>query len=260
LFYYFSPAILLTTAMNEKPDDDELAGIERILGYHFFEPQHLIRALTHPAYANELLQQNTRCMDQEAYSTLGDAVLKTGLILFLMERGLTTKGEITQAKEELESNVSLARIGVRIRIRSYIRLGRGAKDLWRSGEETILADTLEALIGAIFLDSDAGFGVVRQCIGKWFEPELKKSGRTIPDQVAPAKKKTGTKQTAQKAPARKVPVKKAPERKVTSQKNEGPAPRKKVPLVPQPLTPLPSSSRHGAPRGMKSGSRQPWRG
>jgi ribonuclease-3 len=246
--------------MNEKPDDDELAGIERILGYHFFEPQHLIRALTHPAYANELLQQNTRCMDQEAYSTLGDAVLKTGLILFLMERGLTTKGEITQAKEELESNVSLYRIGLRLGIRGYVRLGRGAKDLWRSGEETILADTIEALIGAIFLDSDAGFGVVRQCIGKWFEPELKKSGRTIPDHIVPAKKQTGTKQAAQKAPARKVTVKKVPERKAASQKNEGPASRKKVPLVPQPVIPLPSSSRHGAPRGMKSGSRKPWRG
>ena len=109
------------TAMNEKMDDDNLGEIERILGYHFFERQHLIRALTHSAYANELLQrENTRCMDQEAYSTLGDAVLKTSLILFLMERGLNTKGEITRAKEALESNVSLARIGVRLKIRKYI--------------------------------------------------------------------------------------------------------------------------------------------
>jgi len=62
----------------EKKDD--LAGIERIIGYHFFEPQHLIRALTHPAYANELIQKNRICLTQEAYSTLGDAVLKTSLI------------------------------------------------------------------------------------------------------------------------------------------------------------------------------------
>ena len=149
-------------------DDDDLTGIEQILGYHFFERQHLIRALTHPAYANELLQQNKKCMDQEAYSTLGDAVLKTDLILFLMERGVTTKGEITQRKEELESNVNLARIGKRLKIRNFIRLGRGAPDLWRSGEETILADTIEALIGAIFLDSDSGMGIVKQCIVKLF--------------------------------------------------------------------------------------------
>jgi dsRNA-specific ribonuclease len=154
----------------EKKDD--IAGIERIIGYHFFEPQHLIRALTHPAYANELIQQNRICLTQEAYSTLGDAVLKTSLILFLMEKGIQDKGSITQVKEQLEDNASLARIGHRMKIKRFIRLGHGAKDLWRSGEDTILADTIEAIIGAIFLDSDAGLGVVRQCIGTWFGPEL----------------------------------------------------------------------------------------
>jgi len=146
--------------------------IEAILGYHFFEPQHLIRALTHPAYANELIQKNRICLTQEAYSTLGDAVLKTSIILFLMEKGIQSKGGITVIKEQLEDNFSLARIGRRMKIKRFIRLGKGEKDLWRSGEDTILADTMEALIGAIFLDSDAGFGVVRQCIGTWFEPEL----------------------------------------------------------------------------------------
>jgi ribonuclease-3 len=113
-------------------------------------------------------------MDQMAYSTLGDAVLKTALILFLMEKGIQTKGGITQEKEQLEDNITLAKVARRFRIRKFIRLGRGEKSLWRDSEEKILADTLEALIGAIFLDSDAGFGVVKQCIGTWFEPELKR--------------------------------------------------------------------------------------
>jgi ribonuclease-3 len=155
-------------------DTDDRAEIEQILGYHFFEKQHLIRALTHPAYAHELLQQKTLFMDQVAYSTLGDAVLKTGLILFLMEKGVQTKGGITQEKEQLEDNVTLAKVARRLRLKKFIRLGHGEKGLWRDGEDTILADTLEALIAAIFLDSDAGFGVVKQCIGSWFEPELKR--------------------------------------------------------------------------------------
>jgi ribonuclease-3 len=153
-------------------DQKDITDLEQSIGYHFFEKQHLIRALTHPAYANELLQQNKRCMDQMAYSTLGDAVLKTALILFLMEKGIQSKGKITQEKECLEDNPTLAKVAGRLRIRKYIRLGRGEKGLWRDGEETILADTLEALIGAIFLDSDAGLGVVKQCIEAWFEPEL----------------------------------------------------------------------------------------
>jgi ribonuclease-3 len=155
-------------------DQKDITDLEQIIGYHFFEKQHLIRALTHPAYANELLQQNKRCMDQMAYSTLGDAVLKTGLILFLMEKGIQSKGKITQEKECLEDNLTLAKIAKRLRIKKFIRLGHGEKGLWRDGEETILADTLEALIGAIFLDSDAGMGVVKQCIEAWFEPELKR--------------------------------------------------------------------------------------
>jgi len=126
-------------------DQKDITEIEQIIGYHFFEKQHLIRALTHPAYANELLQQNKRCMDQMAYSTLGDAVLKTGMILFLMEKGIQSKGQITQEKERLEDNPTLAKVAQRLRIRKFIRLGRGEKGLWRDGEETILADTMEAL-------------------------------------------------------------------------------------------------------------------
>ena len=161
-----------------KPDN--VPEIEKILGYHFFEPQHLIRALTHPAFAHEQIQKNTVCLDQEAYSTLGDAVIKTGLILFLMEKGLQTKGAITQAKETLEDNPNLVKVGRRLKIRKFILLGRGEKDLWRSGEEAILADTVEALIGAIFLDSDASFGVVKQVIGQWFEPDLKRVQKKKP--------------------------------------------------------------------------------
>ncbi|MGB7789532.1 ribonuclease III domain-containing protein [Methanoregula sp.] len=160
-------------------DPVDISEIEQIIGYHFFEKQHLIRALTHPAYANEMLQQNKRCMDQMAYSTLGDAVLKTGLILFLMEKGIQSKGQITQEKERLEDNPTLANVARRMHIRKYIRLGRGEKGLWRDGEETILADTMEALIGAIFLDSDAALGVVKQCIEAWFEPELKRVKKEI---------------------------------------------------------------------------------
>lgn len=122
-------------------DAPDCAEIEQILGYHFFEKQHLIRALTHPAYANELLQQNKRLLDQMAYSTLGDAVLKTGLIMFLMEKGIQTKGGITQEKEQLEDNVTLAKVARRLRIKKFIRLGRGERGLWRDGEEKINLST-----------------------------------------------------------------------------------------------------------------------
>ncbi|ABS55126.1 ribonuclease III [Methanoregula boonei 6A8] len=166
--------------MKSMEKKENLAELERIIGYHFFEQQHLIRALTHSAYANEVIQKNRICLTQDAYSTLGDAVLKTSLILFLMEKGLQEKGAITRAKEQLEDNASLAQIGRRLKIRRFVRLGRGEKDLWKSGEDTILADTVEAIIGAVYLDSDASLGVVRQCIGAWLEPELARVRREEP--------------------------------------------------------------------------------
>jgi dsRNA-specific ribonuclease len=97
-----------------------------------------------------------------------------------MELGLQTKEEITQVKETLEDNQNLVKVGRRLKIKKFILLGRGEKDLWRTGEETILADTVEALIGAIFLDSDAGFGIVRQVIRQWFEPDLRRVKKEKP--------------------------------------------------------------------------------
>jgi len=96
-----------------------------------------------------------------------------------MEKGIQTKGGITQLKEQLEDNIALVKVARRLRIKKFIRLGRGEKGPWRDGEDTLLADTLEALIGAIFLDNNAGFGVVKQCIGTWFEPELKRGKREV---------------------------------------------------------------------------------
>lgn len=229
----------------ELSDEVDLDQIERILGYHFFEREHLRRALTHPAYAHELLQQNRLCMNQEAYSTLGDAVLKTGLILFLMEKGMQTASEITRTKEALESNAELARVGRRLKIRTFIRLGRGAQGLIDSGEDTILADTLEALTGAIFLDSDADFGVVSQCIGKWFEPELHELRHN--DRNAKAGQKTRRKK---EAGSRMLPK---PARKPARSPEKVPTIPERI--VPVPVTP-PSSSRREAPTGTRSGSRQ----
>jgi ribonuclease-3 len=217
--------------------------LERILGYHFFEREHLVRALTHPAYANEQAQQNRKRMDQEAYSTLGDAVLKTVLILFLMERGVQSKGEITVRKETLENNCNLAVIGKRLEIRRFILLGKGEAELWRSGEQTILSDTVEALIGAIFLDSDGSFGIVRQCIGKWFGSDLEGLVKVPRTRICPA-------HTAERKPSQKKAENK---RADPVKKRTLAATAKKERITPRPVIPLLSSFRRGPPRGKRRG-------
>ncbi|MCZ7400391.1 MAG: hypothetical protein O8C62_12085 [Candidatus Methanoperedens sp.] len=140
--------------------------IEEALGYTFSNKSLLERALTRKAYANELKQQNLECEDQEIYRTLGDAVLKTVLVDWLIESGYKTREDITNRKMELESEEGLAKISRELGIGSSIRLGIGEKKQKADEKQYVLAETLEAIIGAIFLDG--GYDASKETIIKWF--------------------------------------------------------------------------------------------
>ena len=106
------------------------------------------------------------CEDQEVYCTLGDAVLKTVLIDLLIQSGADTPDIVTQRKKELEREENLAAIGKKIGISSLIRLGKG-EIRQKAGEQPyVLAETMEAIIGAIFLDG--GYSSAETCIRDWF--------------------------------------------------------------------------------------------
>ncbi len=139
---------------------------EEKLGYRFSDSSLLTRALTRKAYANEQRQRNVPCEDQEVYCTLGDAVLKTVLIDLLIQSGADTPDIVTQRKKELEREENLAAIGKKIGISSSIRLGKG-EIRQKAGEQPyVLAETMEAIIGAIFLDG--GYSSAETCIRDWF--------------------------------------------------------------------------------------------
>lgn len=140
--------------------------IEEVLGYTFSNKSLLERALTRKAYANELKQQNLECEDQEIYRTLGDAVLKTVLVDRLIASGYKTREDITNRKMELESEEGLAKISWELGIGSSIRLGIGEKKQKANEKQYVLAETLEAIIGAIYLDG--GYDASKETIIKWF--------------------------------------------------------------------------------------------
>lgn len=141
--------------------------IEENIGYSFKDEHLLERALTRKAYALEQKQQNKDCEDQEIFRTLGDAVLKTVLVdLLITMNGCITRGEITTRKKELEREEGLARISRELGIGSFIRLGRGEEKQRANDEPKVLAETFEALIGAIYLD--AGYNRSKEIITGWF--------------------------------------------------------------------------------------------
>lgn len=141
--------------------------IEENLGYKFKNKSLLDRALTRKAYALEQHQQKREYEDQEIYRTLGDAVLKAVLIDLLIKSGCSTRGEITNRKKSLEREEGLAQIGRNIDLGSCLNLGKGEGKQKAQEEPYVLAETFEAVIGAIFLDS--GFEATKNIIEKLFE-------------------------------------------------------------------------------------------
>jgi ribonuclease-3 len=140
--------------------------IEEALGYTFSNKSLLERALTRKAYALEQKQQNIECEDQEIFQTLGDAVLKLILVEHLIETGSDTRENITNEKMNLESRVRLAEISRQLGIGTFIKLGIGEIRQKAHEKQSVLAETLEALIAAIYLDG--GYNVSKETIIKWF--------------------------------------------------------------------------------------------
>ena len=142
--------------------------LEKALGYTFKDKSLLNRALTRKAYANELKQKNKDCEDQEIFRTLGDAVLKTVLVDLLIKRGCKTREDITNKKKNLESEEGLVKISRELGIGPLIVLGIGERKQKANEEPYVLAETLEAVIGAIYLDG--GYDISKTVIEGWFEP------------------------------------------------------------------------------------------
>lgn len=140
--------------------------LETKLGYFFFEKRLLARALTTKAYALEQQQAGEACEDQQAYSVLGDAVLKTVLTELLIRKGSETCKAITEEKQQLECEANLARISEELGIGYALKLGVGEKQQRIYEQPRVLAESLEAVIGAIYFDG--GFSTVRGVISKLF--------------------------------------------------------------------------------------------
>jgi ribonuclease-3 len=146
--------------------------IEENIGYQFKNPAFLTQALTRKAFANEERQQGRHHDDQEILCTLGDAVLKTVFVELLIRARYPTPDAIMQAKIQLEHEEALAGIAGQIGIAQSIRLGIGERKqgVLEKGPD-VLAQTLEAVIGAVYLDG--GFGAARETIIRWYGNRIK---------------------------------------------------------------------------------------
>ena len=126
------------------------------LGHDFTDPGLLVEAITHRSWCAE----HVGTPSNERLEFLGDAVL--GLViadhLFQVE-GAMPEGELAMARAAVVSTEALAQLASVLELGQFLRLGKGEDATGGRGKRSILADSMEAIIGAVYVD--AGLAAVR---------------------------------------------------------------------------------------------------
>lgn len=142
--------------------------VEQIIGHPFSNPQLVADALTHGSLSYEGQRTQT---DNQRLEFLGDAVLELILSHKLFTRlPDADEGVLTQARAQLVSTKSLAALAREIGIAAHIRMGRGEEANGGRDRESTLADTLEAVIGAVYVDG--GYDAAECLVGRLFDAAL----------------------------------------------------------------------------------------
>ncbi|MCD4669211.1 MAG: ribonuclease III [Actinomycetia bacterium] len=126
--------------------------VEKILGYRFSSPDLLEKALTH----SSCTECSNSGYNYERLEFLGDAVLELVTREYLMnEFPQESEGYLTRRKIKIVMKQNLAEHGRRFGLNRFVQVGSGF-DASEGAVDTIAADALEAIIGAIYLDSGLG--------------------------------------------------------------------------------------------------------
>ncbi len=139
--------------------------LEEAIGYQFQNLSLLQNALTHSSYANE--RWHNGLLSNERLEFLGDSVLGM-LVAEYLYRSFPDRpeGELTRMRADMVCEQTLAAAANRIDLGAYLLLGRGEEQGGGRSRSSILADAMESVIAACFLDGgiEAALGVIRRFI------------------------------------------------------------------------------------------------
>lgn len=129
-----------------------MGDLEKKIGYTFRDPRLLETALTHSSYANE--KHEGDCESYERLEFLGDSILgfTTAEFLYAHEPALP-EGSMTRLRAELVCESSLHKVALALDLGRYMRLGKGEERSGGRERPSILADMVEAIIAAMYLDA-----------------------------------------------------------------------------------------------------------
>jgi ribonuclease-3 len=142
-----------------------LASLDEVcqkIGYHFKDSELLTMAMTHRSFS---------AVNNERVEFLGDSLLNMIIAEALYLRFPDVdEGDLSRIRSLLVSGKTLATVAVEFELGRFLRLGAGEKNSGGQRRASTLADAVEALIGAIYLES--GFEVCRERVLAWFAPRL----------------------------------------------------------------------------------------
>ncbi len=123
--------------------------LEELIGYQFKDKSYLKLALTHSSYGNE---HQLECNERLEY--LGDAVLELCMSRYLYHRIQLDEGVLTKTRAKAVCEEALNIYAEKIHLANYLYLGKGEEHTGGRERPAIIADAYEAVLGAVFLDSN----------------------------------------------------------------------------------------------------------
>ena len=167
-------------------DNRYIEQLEKILKYHFNDKSLLELALTHRSFQGK---------NNERLEFLGDSILNFIIAESLFkEFNLLPEGDLSRLRSQLVKSATLSEIGIDLNLGDYLILGEG--ELKSSGwrRPSILADSVEAIIGAVFIDG--GVSAASDLVLDWFKSRIdlinpdniEKDAKSILQELLQAKK------------------------------------------------------------------------
>lgn len=168
--------------------------LEKKIGFSFKEKDYLSRAVTHRSYLNEHPSENLS--SNERLEFLGDAILE----LLISKRiyddfpGLP-EGDLTALRSKIVCTKTLSEIATQLDLGSFLHLSRGEDESGGRKNSTLLANCLEAIIGAVFLDQ--GLEKAKEFVENHFSPKIPeivkenlKDAKSLFQEISQEKEKT----------------------------------------------------------------------
>lgn len=153
--------------MTNESIDNFLKAASKSIGYKFKNKQLLLEALTHKSYANE----NRLKYNNERLEYLGDSIIDFAIAYILYQQFTnSSEGLLSRLRAALVNEKELSKIARSIHLNEYIILGKGERLTSGNEKDSILSDAYEAVIAAIFLDSN--MNNVLKILKKHFKEEL----------------------------------------------------------------------------------------